>query len=72
MFPAGHLTFKHGQTLDRFAPHPNVYGLSKAALEHLVRFSAGQLAKGDNPIRVYGIAPTIYESEMVDKILDSV
>jgi hypothetical protein len=44
--------------------------MSKAAVDALVRFGAGQVSKRSTPVRVYGLAPCIFDSEMVDKILD--
>lgn len=72
--PAATIGYYHGTQLADFAPHPNIYAMTKAALDSFVRFSAGQQAAqavdGKKQVRIYGIAPTIYETEMVHKILD--
>jgi len=65
----------HGEAFSDFSPFPNVYCMSKAAIDAHVRLSAGQQltkAKEGNvpPVRILGISPGVFRSEMTERITD--
>jgi len=59
------IKYAQATLLTEFSPFPVLYAMSKSAIDALVRLGAGQVSALG--IRVFGVNPAVYDTEMVQK-----